>query len=197
MRTSSSVRTSRIGLLVLLAAVAPAIHCASDPVHDEEVTALGSEVPGIPEGPYHRAGQPCTVCHGPEGPASTQFSIAGTIFDSPSTLVGVGKVQVLLVDSIGSSPPTPPVTNCVGNFYLTPEQWTPEFPVAVQVYSAGMMATMLTQIGRATSCAECHTDPPGSTSPGHVYLGVALNPDEEAMCPVSPNAGGCAGDAGP
>jgi hypothetical protein len=39
--------------------------CDTDPVHQAEVDALGGEVQGVSQGEYHRAGQPCTVCHGP------------------------------------------------------------------------------------------------------------------------------------
>ena len=197
-----SVTPTRLGCFLVAAAVAPLLHCGSDPVHDAEVAALGNEVPGVPQGPYHRAGQPCTVCHGPEGPASTQFVLAGTVFDSaaavngaPGNLVGIGNVQVLVVDDNKTSPTTTPVTNCVGNFYITADQWTPAFPVNVGLSADGTMATMLTQISRATSCAECHLDPPGLMAVGHVYLGVSPNPNEERACPVSNVLGGNVGTA--
>jgi hypothetical protein len=191
MMKSSSMTTSRVGCLLAFAALASiGGACDDDPVHDAQVAALGGEITGIPQGPYHRAGQPCTVCHGPEGPAATQFSMAGTVFDMPSDLVGVGNIQVLLVDAAGTSPPQGSViTNCVGNFYVTPDMWTPSFPVLAGLASGSMMATMTTQISRATSCAECHYDPPSTMSVGHLYLGVALNPDEEMACPVNPNLG--------
>jgi hypothetical protein len=187
-RTTS---TTRFSCLLAMAAFAPvAISClGSDPVHDAEVTALGGEVDGIPVGQYHRAGQPCTVCHGPQGPASTQFSLAGTVFNAPGSLVGIDKAQVLLIDASGSSPTSSIETNCVGNFFVSPDLWTPAFPVLVGLQSGTVKTQMTTQISRATSCAECHADPPGLSAVGHVYLQVAVNPDEEAKCPVSPNAG--------
>jgi hypothetical protein len=73
----------RLRIPLLLAAsmvVAAAISSCADPVHDALVASLGPENPAVPQGQYHRAGQPCTACHGPEGPAKTQFSLAGTIF---------------------------------------------------------------------------------------------------------------------
>src|SRR5450432_160855 len=42
-----------------------------DPVHDTAVSALGPEAPGVPKGPLHRPGQPCVLCHGPQGSATT------------------------------------------------------------------------------------------------------------------------------
>jgi hypothetical protein len=181
----------RIALLVATLGVgAGALSCiGEDPVHDDQVANLPGEVPGIPIGEYHRAGQQCTLCHGPEGPANTEFSMAGTVFDAKDSLVGVGNVQVLLVDSLGSSPPTGSVvTNCVGNFYVTPDQWTPAFPVLVGLQSGATSTAMLTQISRATSCAQCHADPASTSAIGHVYIDVSVNPMEESACPVSPNA---------
>jgi hypothetical protein len=175
---------------VLLATL---LSCAEDPVHDAEVTALGDEIPGIPPGPFHRAGQPCTVCHGGEGPASTQFSMAGTVFDSKFSLVGVDHAQILFVDSTGSSPTAPVFTNCVGNFFVTPDMWNPAFPVLVGIQSGQTKTQMLTQISRASSCAECHTDPQSTQGAGHVFIDVSPNPDEARRCPVNPNAGGTTG----
>jgi cytochrome c553 len=193
-----SQSTTRIVCSLVMVALAPAVgSCIEDPVHDQAVAALGNEVPGVAQGPYHRAGEPCTVCHGPEGPASTQFSMAGTIFTSPlntsssGMLVGLGNVQVLLVDSTGSSPSVGSViTNCVGNFYITPEEWTPSFPVLVGLQSGTTATKMTTQISRATSCAQCHANPPSPSTVGNVYFDVAVDPDEEHMCPVSVTIGG-------
>jgi hypothetical protein len=161
-----------------------------DPVHDEQVDALGAEVAGIPKGEFHRAGQPCTVCHGPQGPASTQFSIAGTVFATSDATVGVQSVQVLLVDDIGSSPAAGSVsTNCVGNFFVTPDMWSPAFPVKVAITNGPAGAQMVGHIGREASCATCHQDPRSASSPGHVYVNAAPVPNNPS-CPVSPVAGG-------
>jgi hypothetical protein len=197
----SSVTSSRIGCLLAAAAFAPTVHCAADPVHDAEVAALGNETPGIPVGQFHRAGQPCTVCHGPEGPASTQFSLAGTVFDAPATpsgcmAVGLDNVQILPVDDNGTHSPAPIITNCVGNFFVTPDMWNPAFPVNVAISKDGMTVTMSTQISRASSCSECHVDPPGSSAVGHVYLGIPADPANEMStggCPVTNVLDECAG----
>jgi hypothetical protein len=160
-----------------------------DPVHQAQVDALGGETSGVPRGPYHRAGQPCTVCHGSEGPASTQFTVAGTIFAGPDARVGVDGAEVLFVDSLGSSPPPgAAVTNCVGNFFLTTDTWNPAFPIRVAVASGQSVQQMVGHIGRQGSCAFCHKDPRGLDSPGHVFAGVMAAP--AAACPVNPVAGG-------
>jgi hypothetical protein len=119
-----------------------------------------------------------------------QFSLAGTVFDSNHSAVGVDNAQILIVDSNGSSPTAPVVTNCVGNFFITPEQWNPAFPILVGIQSGKISATMFSQISRATSCAECHADPPSYDSVGHVFIDVSPNPRLEQTCPVSPNAAG-------
>ena len=62
----------RAALLVLL------LSC--DPVHDDAVSALGGETPGIPRGPLHRPGQPCLVCHDGASGDPAAFSMAGTVF---------------------------------------------------------------------------------------------------------------------
>ncbi len=164
--------------------------CATDPVHQAQVDALGGEVQGVSQGEYHRAGQPCTVCHGPEGPASTQFTIAGTIFHgpvkttAPFTAIGVDNAQVTLVDSLNSS--FTAFTDCVGNFYVTSAQWTPAFPVLVEVTSGGVTQHMQGQISRETSCANCHTDPPYYNSPGHIYVAQTDDGYSPPACPVNP-----------
>ena len=56
------------------------VGCFVDPVHDEQVAALGPEPAGESPGPLHRPGQPCLVCHGGLGPAHQSFSVAGTVF---------------------------------------------------------------------------------------------------------------------
>jgi len=183
-----------VGFTLALCALFPILpSCADDPVHDAEVTSLGEEVPGIPQGPYHRAGQPCTVCHGGLGPASTQFAMAGTVFNSKTSLVGVDKAEILLVDANGSSPTMPVVTNCVGNFFITPDMYNPAFPVLVGIQSGKAKTQMLTQISRAASCAECHTDPQSTSGAGHVFIDVSVNPNEFRACPVNPDVGGDGG----
>jgi hypothetical protein len=180
-------------MVILLAAAVPCVSCdfvTGDPVHQSQVDSLGPEKPGIPRGPYHRAGQPCTVCHSTEGPASSVFVLAGTVFSSKTTsasqpnLVGVQGVGVGIVDDDGAE--FLATTNCVGNFYVSPGDFNPAFPVLVNVSKAGAgVATMITHIGRAGSCASCHADPPGSSQPGHVYLSTSA-PTSNPGCPVSP-----------
>ena len=175
----------------------------SDPVPDAQLSALPNEAPGIPVGEYHRAGQPCVVCHGPNGPASdTPFSVAGTIFAQPQNEVGVDGATVAFTDSAGSSFTV--TTNCVGNFWVPrpgtgdgAATWDPEFPIYVRAWdkSGQTIRTMQGQIGRERSCANCHYDPDVVDYPdeafsavGHISLFLSTDnpPPPSSTCPVNP-----------
>ncbi len=178
----SSFLVAAIGGAVALAS------CALDPVHNASVNALGGEINGVPQGEYHRAGQPCTVCHGANGPAKTTFTMAGTIYYGPTKAIGVDNVQVIMVDSLNSSYTA--YTNCVGNFFVAPEQWKPSFPVLVKIAGGGAQAGMISHIGREPSCSNCHKDPPYYDSQGHIHLVSQAVETQSAYtppaCPVNP-----------
>lgn len=176
----------------------------SDPVRDGRLKALGDELANVPVGEFHRAGQACVTCHTKDGPASNAvFSIAGTIFAQPGSVTGVDNVTVAFTDSAGSQFTTK--TNCVGNFFVKPNEWDPAFPVLVRIYKGDRSKTMQGQIGRERSCAFCHRDPfqvadqyrdtvlnPQYSSVGHIYLLSAADPPPAPAtnCPVNPTLGG-------
>jgi len=160
---------TRAWLSIVVACVAGAsISCLGDVVQSNGVSALGEDPTGMRNGPLHRAGQPCLVCHGGQGPANAQFSVAGTIYRSHDVATGVNGVNVTLTDSIGNS--ITALTNDVGNFYLTPKQFTPTYPVRVTIQYLTVTTPMLTHIGREGSCATCHLDPEGLNSAGHIFV---------------------------
>src|SRR5262245_52180936 len=68
------------------AAMLLGLAACEDPVRDNRIDALGPEEPGIPEGPLHRAGQPCLACHNGEGPGENVFSVAGTVYQTNEEL---------------------------------------------------------------------------------------------------------------
>jgi hypothetical protein len=160
----------RWALAVGLAAGVALAACI-DETHDAQVQALGGEAPGVPNGPLHRAGQPCLVCHGEAGPASARFVMAGTVYAVQGQSAPAQGVVVLIEDVNGSSYAA--TTNEVGNFYITTDEWSPTLPAQVQVSKGTSIEQMLTHIGRDGSCADCHTQTPGPTSPGPVYLDMA------------------------
>jgi len=163
------------GFLGVLAIAALTASC-TDPVYDAQIQALGDEAPNVPAGDLHRPGQPCVLCHSSTGPASSrQFAMAGTVFNTLTPpLKGVGGVEILMVDSNGSSPKNPIFTNSAGNFFVDTQDW-PElaFPVKVHIYKEGLRRPMVSHISREPSCAGCHaiiTKFNRLTSVGPVYL---------------------------
>ena len=178
---------------VLVCAVSAAALMASsssctDPVHQAEVDALGPEAPGIPQGEYHRAGQPCTVCHGPEGPANTQFALAGTVFTGPDCRVGAPNTEILIVDSLGNRPQGQVVSNCVGNFFIRQELFPQlAFPFLGWIRQGNQLKKMTSHVSRESSCNQCHKDPDSDDAPGHMYLfDIEPTTYEAVSCPVDP-----------
>lgn len=170
----SAVRVRRLAGAAAIGALA-ATSCV-DETHDLQVAALGGEAPGVPRGPLHRPGQPCLVCHGGEGPASTQFTMGGTVYAVQDEAPPAPDAQVTIEDIGGAVFSF--TTNEAGNFYFTPRDWTPTYPVQVQVTQGSQPpAIMATHVNRDGSCADCHGLVPGPTSAGRVYAALAPLPD--------------------
>jgi hypothetical protein len=142
-------------LLALTIVVFTAVSASClNPVASTAIDDLGPEAPGVRTGPRHRPGQPCTVCHGPDGPNNPKFSLAGTVFQTRGGTVGIPGVTVSVTDKNGSNVQT--YSNDVGNFYLTTSQYQPTYPLTVELNPGGNSKPMLTLIGRETACAICH-----------------------------------------
>jgi hypothetical protein len=174
--------------------IAAAVSC-SDPVLDDAVKALGNETANVPKGPYHRAGQPCGVCHQPGGPAQSPFTVAGTVFAQPLRQVGVEGAEVRMTDAEETK--FIAKTNCVGNFFVRPSEWNPKFPILVAIGKNKVQRVMSGPIGREPSCAKCHSSalPPADpfSQAGHIYLYGADEPGSPqgaADCPVDPKRPG-------
>ena len=153
-----------------------------DPVHGDAVDALGGEAPGVGPGPSHRGGQPCLLCHDGAIGNPTKFSVAGTVYDAPSTAQPVAGVTVTMT-SLHDGASYTATTNAAGNFYATPTEWAPAYPIKVTMQSGGKSVCMTTHIGREGSCAGCHTQTASRASPGP----VVLHPDVVVL-----DAGPCA-----
>jgi hypothetical protein len=185
---------SRRHALALAAAGLWLAGCAN-PVVDDQIDALGPEVPGVAPSEFHRPGQPCVLCHGEYGGAEPEMSIGGTIFAVParnarSHPVPVKNATVTLTDTTGD--PVTTRTNCVGNFFFEREKYNPSFPIraVVEVEVPGtsekIRKVMATRISRDGSCAGCHQGAQGETSPGWVWMVDAeVNPfpEPDASCP--------------
>ncbi len=157
--------------LVLLAAG------CGNPAIDQQIAALPPEVPGVPQSEFHRPGQPCLLCHGAYVGATPEMSVAGTVFGTPVEAgqdpTPVGNVTVTITDSFGVVQTK--VTNCIGNFYITTDEWLPGFPLAAKIEYPSLSGTgttptyMNTRIGRDGSCAGCHFGARALDTPGVVY----------------------------
>jgi hypothetical protein len=154
-----------VGLLL------PLVACV-DESHELQVQALGPEDPSVPRGPLHRPGQPCVVCHGSEGPASTRFLMAGTVYAVEGQDAPADNAQVSIEGITGSTYVA--TTNAAGNFFIKPDQWTLTYPAQAQVWKGSDLPRIMgTHINRDGSCADCHALQAGPTSPGRVYLALA------------------------
>ncbi len=162
-----------VGVLLPWLALA-AVDAGCDPVVDNAVSALGPEAPGVRQGPLHRPGQPCLLCHDGALGDPQRFTVAGTVFQTTGARQAAVNVTVNIVDVNGASVALS--TNAAGNFYATPGQYDPTFPLRVSLTSSGLTVQMQTLVeGNGTvepngACASCHFDPAGPNSPGHVAL---------------------------
>ena len=180
--------------LFAVVAIAFSSACTDNPVPDNEIESLGDET-GDP-GPDHRPGQPCVICHSAGGPASDDpFAVGGTVFHDPSSAQGVGGVDILFVDSNGSSPNNEVVTSASGNFYVRTSDWAPSFPLYVNIYNTAdsTKRVMNSHIGREPSCASCHRD--AFTAAERLYSVGHISLYNAALTPVGDSGVG-ATDAG-
>lgn len=158
----------RYSLSILVSGLALAAFSCVDPVHDDAVEALGSEVRGVRPGPKHRPGQPCLTCHGADGPGEPEMSIGGTVYDVRAGTEGMPRVTVTITDAKGDAREL--TTNSVGNFYVFKQEWDPAFPLTVSLSGDGTEQVMKTTIGRDGACATCHRGAGDSRHMPAVYL---------------------------
>ena len=164
-------------IVVATGALAAVVWACSDPVHDTRVDALGPEVANVSPGPTHRPGQPCLTCHGGGGPADTELTVAGTIYQTkdPISPPAVGATVTIFdgTQLADGGAPHSTVTNAAGNFFFRRSDWSPVYPlhdIAVSYPGLATPTMMHTTVGRDGACATCHFEPRGVDSHGHVYL---------------------------
>jgi hypothetical protein len=147
-----------------------------------EADALGPDTGRFEEGPLHRAGFPCTRCHGDawwqEDPV---YELAGTIYRRRTDREGIENAQVLIADAAGHQ--INARTNRAGNFFLVREGSEPRqaedgrfeipfalsFPLRVSVVADGLLQEMRNPIWRERSCATCHRGEPNETNNGPIF----------------------------
>jgi hypothetical protein len=146
-----------------------------DPVKDHAIDALPGDAPGVRNGPLHRPGQPCLLCHDGALGDPDAFSMAGTVFQDANSLTPLDGAILTLENADGTT--VTATTNAAGNFYLNANQYTPRYPVRVKSIVSGTTSILMqSHIGGNGSCAGCHVDPAGPDSPGHVYFTITGTP---------------------
>lgn len=151
----------RTSIFAISFVVVAGITACLDVVHEDQVDALGDEAAGVPEGPRHRPGQTCTVCHGGKGPGSPEFSVGGTVYLTRGTTIPAPNIEVKLTDARNNSPVGKVITNDVGNFYVNRSDWDPTYPIKVKLIGPSDDGgvdehEMITNIGGDGGCAKCH-----------------------------------------
>lgn len=178
-------RTSAL-LVVSALSCAAGLGCIGTSPEEAAENAQGPEIP-LPfgeddEGPEHRPGQPCLVCHSDEhNPGEEEFVLAGTVYLRETDPYGVEGAEVIVVDDSGRS--FTALTNATGNFYVRSggdgeggdrgEVNIPfdlDFPLSVRIRYGGVEQVMRSRIGREGSCAGCHGPAKGAESPGRVVV---------------------------
>ena len=151
-----NARSSFFGIALVLAASSALAAGCYDPVHLDAVATLGPETPGITPGPNHRAGQPCSTCHGSEGPAESELSIGGTLYRVRGETEPLVGGEVIVTDARGAARHVQ--SNEAGNFFIRKADWSPAFPLRVAIEADGVRREMISTIGRDGGCAICHRD---------------------------------------
>ena len=169
--------TSRTPLVTAL--LATALLGCEDPTRALAVTGLGPERDGVPRGPLHRPSQPCLTCH--DGATARAFSVAGTVFHALDTDSPRPGALVRLADDRGGR--FVAATNCAGNFFVAPEDFTPSHPLWVSLRVGTREIAMESPISAEGSCAGCHATTSGPRSPGRVYVFETAAEAPAGECP--------------
>jgi hypothetical protein len=94
--------------------------------------------------------------------------LAGTVYLDAKSGTPVDNVQVTATDSTGKT--FTATTNCAGNFFVRPKEFSPTFPIWLEMQGGAVYRSMESASFREGSCATCHFDPAGPSSAGPVYL---------------------------
>src|SRR5204862_7633322 len=106
---------------------------------------------------------------------ASELSVAGTVYARAAASVPLNRVTVQMVDSDGR--PFDATTNCAGNFFVRPSEFSPRYPLWVTLALGTQKIDMESPVYRDGSCASCHTDPKGPASAGHAYFLLDEDPD--------------------
>jgi hypothetical protein len=166
-------KNSKKRVIVLAALLIVTVAACTDPVRDARVDGLEDD--GAPNGPDHRAGQPCLLCHSEGGQSSVHFAVAGTVFENQRPgAAGAKGIIVKFIDGNNRGPQLDPVTTSSGNFFVRKEDWDPAYPFRVGLYIPGKTEPeqeMKTTVNREGSCNFCHgKNPATKSSIGQIFF---------------------------
>ena len=146
---------------------------------DWPAASRGDSLPDddMPNGPEHRAEQPCLYCHGGPAPSAPEFVFAGTVYRKEADEKGLAGATITITDAAGTV--VTGTSNSVGNFFAgnaldregaipLPDGFT--FPLTVEVAFGTQSKPMRSYIAREGSCAQCHGEPSGATLVGKVFV---------------------------
>ena len=185
---AARLRGAGRGALAGLGLVAAALlGGCGDPVLDAQIAELGSEDPAVPEGPLHRPGQPCLLCHTSPGRAP-RFTAAGTVYLRASAQEPAGGIEVRLIDAARRR--FVAYTNCAGNFFVSSREYEPELPMWVSLAGQGLRIDMESPMNKNGDCAICHQRDKNPSSAGPVYL-------TDSPLPIDPAPTGSCGGTRP
>lgn len=144
--------------------------------------ALGPDTGRWQDGPMHRAGFPCTRCHGDAWwQESPSFELAGTVYRNRTDRDGVEDAQVVIKDAAGHV--LNARTNRAGNFFFVREgskatqrgdgrfdiPYALKYPIRVSVLAGGLLQNMRNPIWRERSCSTCHSGEPSEANNGRIF----------------------------
>lgn len=173
--------------------------CDLDPVQSASEKLLAEDDPLFAPSPWHRAGQPCTVCHSDRGEASPKMALAGTVYWDPAGQIPAAGIHVRVADAATTDRKRGRcfVTNCNGNFYVLPDEFPGlTYPLLVSIQAPELgpagLVNMNSHIGREPSCAGCHRtyrdiDTPGPISIYRTDAEVKAKNPKLAACPPPPD----------
>ena len=154
------------GTSLLSVVTACVLFACADPVYDDAIAKLGGEAAGVRPGPLHRPGQPCVLCHSSRG-GQSEFSLAGTVYVDAASPTPIEDVNVRVVDSQNRK--FVAQTNCAGNFFVTPKQFAPDFPIWIGLESlpagvGGLHRFTARPRARVATATPRASPPPGTSS---------------------------------
>jgi hypothetical protein len=140
-----------------------------DPAKSDAQAALGNEVSGVRQGPLHRPGQPCLVCHTGDSGDPPEWSIAGTVYLTKNANTPAAGAVVSVTDA--NKVTKTYKTNAAGNFYEQADRFKPKYPLqSISVTYNDSSKNMNSLVNGSGSCATCHVGDGNARKLPRIYV---------------------------